>query len=101
MSGASSLAKSSQDVVMPRMVYDIWPYFVPFYPLYSNVLYPLVNNIPTVTTGNATSFSSGTTALTPTYYRPIRTNPASVNFLFFSSTFKYKNKGKKCMKNSI
>jgi len=82
MSGASTLTKSSQDVVMPRMVYDIWPYFVPFYPLYSNILYPVVNNIQAVTNGSSASFPSGATALTPTYYRPIRTNPASVIIFF-------------------
>ena len=30
---------SESCVVMPRMIYDIWPYYVPFYPLYSNILY--------------------------------------------------------------
>ena len=37
------LALASESVVMPRMVYDIWPYFVPFYPLYSNILYPALS----------------------------------------------------------
>ena len=37
------LALASDTVVMPRMVYDIWPYFVPFYPLYSNIFYPTLN----------------------------------------------------------
>jgi hypothetical protein len=39
----SSVNKSVESVIMPRMVYDIWPYFVPFYPLYSNTLYPAIN----------------------------------------------------------
>ena len=73
---------STECVVMPRMVYDIWPYFVPFYPLYSNILYPAINN-------NITKFSKISTpintintnmhTMTPNYYRQIRSNPASVN----------------------
>lgn len=66
-------------VVMPRMVYDIWPYFVPFYPLYSNIMYPAINssaaNISKISTPNNMNMNT----MTPNYYRQIRSNPASVN----------------------
>lgn len=70
-------------VVMPRMVYDIWPYFVPHYPLYSNILYPAVS---TVVEGynsiNASSWflnSFNSTSSAPVYYRSVKSKPAVVD----------------------
>ena len=68
----------SHNVVMPRMVYDIWPYFVPFYPLYSNILYSALNTVQTSNSGTLLP-NHGAVSMTPTYFRSTRTNPASVN----------------------
>ena len=76
---SSNPNKKCEDVVMPRMVYDIWPYFVPFYPLYSNILYPAANTIQAESCSTSFKFPNGANAMTPTYYRQIRSNPASVN----------------------
>jgi len=40
----ANMKMDMDSVVMPRMVYDIWPYFVPFYPMYTNILYPATCN---------------------------------------------------------
>ena len=73
-----------ESVVMPRMVYDIWPYYVPFYPLYSNILYPALNQCPSdqqqLKVLNETLNSlPNATSMTPNYFRQIKSNPASVN----------------------
>ena len=66
-----------ESVVMPRMVYDIWPYFVPFYPIYSKLLYPAINLAPYTTEFN---FQMPTSmSLAPTYFRQIRCNQPTVN----------------------
>lgn len=62
-------------VIMPRMIYDIWPYFVPFYPLYSNLIYPTLPGYSVETT----SFLSTMPSTTPVYYRSVRSNPAVVD----------------------
>lgn len=65
----------SQDhVIMPRMIYDIWPYFVPFYPLYSNLIYPTLAG-----SAETTSFLSTMPTTAPVYYRSIKSNPAVVD----------------------
>jgi len=69
----------SSNVVMPRMVYDIWPYFVPFYPLYSNILYSAINTVQTSNSGTSLLPNHGAVSMTPTYFRSMRTNPASVD----------------------
>ena len=71
-------------VVMPRMIYDIWPYYVPFYPLYSNILYPTstakFNDASLMST-----FSAANTLILPqttqnaVYGRQIKSKPAAVN----------------------
>lgn len=71
-------------VVMPRMIYDIWPYFVPFYPLYSNILYPAVNSTLKSEIANLTGDLSNIqnvaiNSVAPNYYRQIRSNAPSVN----------------------
>ena len=74
-------SKPVDSVVMPRMIYDIWPYFVPFYPLYQNILYPAINNSHSpmsISTSTLPSVSS-TSSITPNYYRQIRSKPAHVN----------------------
>ena len=74
--------KSSQSLVMPRMVYDMWPYFVPFYPIYSKLLYPARNALPEFKNGikaNSLEFSLPSTTATPSYFRQIRTNRPIVN----------------------
>lgn len=62
-------------VIMPRMIYDIWPYFVPFYPLYSNLIYPTLTGCNVETT----SFLSTMPTTAPVYYRSIKSNPAVVD----------------------
>lgn len=77
-----SCIPACESVVMPRMVYDIWPYFVPFYPLYSNILYPTLNNTASVQMNSLTEVMNtmpSTAPMTPNYYRQIRSNPAAVN----------------------
>lgn len=74
------VATSIECAVMPRMIYDIWPYYVPFYPLYSNILYPTVSTViqaPTVDTSFISSFNSMSSA--PVYHRSVRTRPAVVD----------------------
>lgn len=68
-----------EDVVMPRMVYDIWPYFVPFYPLYQNILYPGINNARAQLTNLASGPGAGLGTIAPNYFRQIRSNAAVVN----------------------
>jgi hypothetical protein len=63
-----------ESVVMPQLIYDTWPYFVPYYPLYKNILYPastLLNVAP------IQSLLSST--YQPVYGRQIRSKPPAVN----------------------
>ncbi len=78
----ANLTMATDSVVMPRMVYDIWPYFVPFYPLYANILYPAINQqiVPTALPTSISSLVPNTTGpLVPNYFRQIRSNLAAVN----------------------
>ena len=87
-SGGGSSSSSESCVVMPRMIYDIWPYYVPFYPLYSNILYSAPsslsgNNIKALPNEhNASTFSLSTSngvGQTAVYGRQIKAKPAVVS----------------------
>jgi hypothetical protein len=55
---SSTKINKNDCVIMPRMIYDVWPFFVPFYPLYSNILYPTAASIATSSTSTPTMTSS-------------------------------------------
>ena len=97
----SSKTNQNDCVIMPRMIYDIWPFFVPFYPLYSNILYPTAASSSTTTSSTLSSLLNGSNSIgennlslpscssqivsstIPTipaqYGRQIKTKPSAVN----------------------
>lgn len=98
---ANLKTNSCESVLMPRLVYDIWPYYVPFYPLYSNLLYPsslLANKIFTqqsntmIQAATSNPIRMEPTMSEPVYYRQMKLNkPAveaqSVNKNVFDSNY--------------
>jgi len=76
-------------VIMPKMIYDIWPYYVPYFPQYNNLLYPTMaaptrNFVPSVMPAlniNEFQMPIGNNLVTAPqmYFRPLRANGASVN----------------------
>ena len=81
-SSTSKSAKTIESVVMPRMVYDIWPYYVPFYPMHSNVLYPACKGVSATNIGIGNSSIMTQLPLgsyTQPYGRQIKSKPAAVN----------------------
>jgi hypothetical protein len=77
---ANLKTNSWESVIMPRLVYDIWPYYVPFYPLYSNLLYPknlLANSILRQPI-DTTPIRMNPTMSEPVYYRQIKLNKPAV-----------------------
>ena len=84
----------SDHVVMPRMIYDVWPFFVPFYPLHSNILYSNSASSLVASSSNpslslplslAVSTSSSSQILVPQYGRQIKVffSFSFVHFVFF------------------
>lgn len=77
-------------VIMPKMIYDIWPYYVPYFPQYNNLLYPSTFPaattspfVPTVSAVNVNEYPmpmcNNLVTAPQMYFRPLRANEASVN----------------------
>lgn len=69
-------------ILMPRLIYDLWPYFVPYCPLYTNVLHP--TSLATQLHGfqysaltASSMYNSG--GLIPNFYRQCRSKDPAVD----------------------
>ncbi len=70
-----------ESVVMPRLIYDIWPYYVPHCPLYSNVIFPYQNRTTKINSLDMNSLIQNSLPQTnlPVYHRQIKSKEPVVD----------------------
>lgn len=79
-------ASGAQDVLMPRLIYDIWPYYVPYYPLYSNIISPGLCGSQSAATISTSSLYAETQPIqmsnvssAPVYHRQLKLKQSQVD----------------------